>query len=494
MSSISAVNAYVARVPRASARTVTYAGATAWGFGFAIVSAIHYSEFGDRRYDLGNFTQAIWNTAHGHFLEVTEVGGAQVSRLGIHVDPIIALFAPLWWLWPSPMVLVAAQALALAFGAAPLFWLARKHLRTERDAAFIALAYLLCPAVGWNVVSEFHAVALAVPLLLLATWFLDEDRLALFAVSAAASVLCQEQIGLIVVFLGLWYGGRRPKVAVVIAASGLAATAIDFAVILRHYSGGSPYSGRYAAVGGSFGGIARNVFVHPDKILNALQLSDIVGAAVLLIPVLGLCLRSPVIIAALPQAVLLTLSGNQNDWRYTAQNVLVIVPFVYVGSVLALARRDRGSKQRRMIGAEQVFAFSAVIALLFGPSPLWLPKHRKAHVDAQRHGAQVIPRGARVSATNHLGSQLASRRYTYVFPAIGKADWIALDTADAFLPSASFLRNRKGITVQSHDLAWQPIRLARAVRSLEHDPDWRQVYSDSTIHVFERRSPAAPKD
>ena len=130
----------------------------------------------DGRYNLGNFTQAVWATAHGHFLQVTEVGGAEVSRLGIHVDPIIALFAPLWWLWPSTQLFLTAQAVALALGAVPLFWLARKHLPRDRDAALLALAYLLCPTIGWNATKSFTAVAFAVPLLLFSIWYLDEER------------------------------------------------------------------------------------------------------------------------------------------------------------------------------------------------------------------------------------------------------------------------------------------------------------------------------
>ena len=41
-------------------------------------------------------TQAVWSTAHGDFLSVTDVHGEQISRLGSHFDPILAALAPLW--------------------------------------------------------------------------------------------------------------------------------------------------------------------------------------------------------------------------------------------------------------------------------------------------------------------------------------------------------------------------------------------------------------
>ena len=80
-------------------------------------------------------TQAVWSTAHADFLSVTDVHGEQISRLGSHFDPILAAFAPLWCLWPDPELLLVVQAIAVASGAIPVYWLARKHLDLEWPAA-----------------------------------------------------------------------------------------------------------------------------------------------------------------------------------------------------------------------------------------------------------------------------------------------------------------------------------------------------------------------
>lgn len=486
---LAALNRRLELLPVPRAVTTVYVGSALWGIGFAIASAIRYSNFRERRFDLGNFTQAIWATAHGHFLEVTEIGGAQVSRLGIHVDPIIVAFTPLWWLWPSPLLLLTAQALALASGAIPLFWLARKHLDRERDAAFIAFSYLLCPSIGWNTLSEFHAIALAVPLLLFTVWFLDEERLLAFTACGLAAVLCQEQIGLAVCCLGLWFAfrTRRLRLGFAIAFAGLLVTAIDFAVILRHFGTGTPYSGRYAAVGGSISGIAKTTVTDPMKLIDALQPSDVLGAVLLLIPVLGLSLFSPVILAALPQAILLTLSGNQLDWRYQTQNVLLIVPFVYAAATFALAKRERRRTKRQGVRAEHVFTLSLVLGLIFGPSPLWAKSPPSAHLAAERTAVSLVPKDAPVAVTNHLGSHLAARRYVYFFPEVAKADWVVIDTADAYLPPLNWLRQRDGLSVGTHDLYWQPQLMRERVRDLQRNPGWREVFSASNVHVFKRR-------
>ena len=70
--------------------------------GFGALAALEHRAFETGRFDLGNMTQAVWSTVEGRPLDVTELGGDQISRLGAHVDPFLALFAPLWLAWPSP--------------------------------------------------------------------------------------------------------------------------------------------------------------------------------------------------------------------------------------------------------------------------------------------------------------------------------------------------------------------------------------------------------
>jgi uncharacterized membrane protein len=476
------------------ATQVVYGLTFLWGAGFAAVAAVRESLFLDRRYDLGNFTQAVWTTAHGHFLEVTEVGGAQVSRLGIHVDPILVLFVPFWWAWPSPALLLVVQALAFAAGELPLFWLARKHLAREKDAALVAAAYLLCPSVGWNAIVEFHTVALAVPLLLFAIWFLDEARWTPFAVAAGLAMLCQEQIGLIVGCLGLWYAWRARRLVpgLAIASAGFLVSAVDFGLVIRHFSGGSPYSGRFEGAGGSLTDILRNVLTDPARVTSAIRLSDLLGL-LLVLPVLAFCFGSSLTLVAAPQVALLLLSDRVADWFVAGQNVLPIIPFVYAGTVFALARAQRAAAPRRArIAAGHVLAASIAVALTIGPAAPF-DKHlpSSSRVSAEREAVRLVPANARVSVTNHLGSQLAARRYLYVFPVVQDANWVVVDEGDNFLPPRGTSARKRGLVVGVHDLYWQPGLMKSSIRRLQRSPDWHQVYDQHGVYVFARRSAAA---
>ena len=253
-------------------KILLWTATAAYAVGFGALSILQYRAYSTGRFDLGNMAQAVWATAHGHPLEITNLQGEQVSRLGSHVDPILAAFAPLWWIWPSAAMLVAAQAVAIALGALPVFWLARKHLGSEQAALGFALAYLLYPAVQWLTLNEFHPVALACPLLLYAFWYLDEDRLAAFAIFAVLATLTKEEIPLVIAGMGVWYAvsRRRWGVGGAIAVIGLCLTAISVELVLPHFNDGasSSFYQRYGALGHSPGAILGTVFTDPGRVLS----------------------------------------------------------------------------------------------------------------------------------------------------------------------------------------------------------------------------------
>jgi uncharacterized membrane protein len=75
---------------------------SAFATGFGALAVLRHRSFETGRFDLGNMTQAVWSTAHGDTLAVTNLAGEQTTRLASHFDPILVLFTPLWLVWPSP--------------------------------------------------------------------------------------------------------------------------------------------------------------------------------------------------------------------------------------------------------------------------------------------------------------------------------------------------------------------------------------------------------
>ena len=314
-------------------RAVVWGGIAVYAAGFAALAAQEHKAFETGRFDLGNMVQAVWSTAHGRPLDVTELNGDQINRLGAHADPLLAAFTALWWIWPSPTMLLAAQAVATALGALPVFWLARKHLGSPRSAALFAFAYLLYAPVQWLALDEFHPVALACPLLLFGVWYLDEERVGAAIPFLAAAALTKEEVPLVVAGLGVWYAfARRQRPAGAgLAVAGTALSIFFLAVLMPHFRAGDAptFYDRYDAVGGSPGGILETAVSDPVVLIRAVtEGRDLTYLFQLALPLAGLFLGAPLLLVpALPELAANVLSETSTqtsiEYHYTAP----IVPF-----------------------------------------------------------------------------------------------------------------------------------------------------------------------
>jgi uncharacterized membrane protein len=463
-------------------RAALWAAIAAFAAGFSALSVLRHEAFNSGRFDLGNMVQVVWSTAHGDPFRMTDLQGDQISRLGAHTDFMLAAFAPLWWLWPDPSLLLVAQAAVVALGALPVFWLARKHLGSARAALGFALAYLLYPPVQWLVLDDFHAVALACPLLLFGFWYLDEDRLGAFAVVASLAMLTKEEIGFAVAGLGIWYAlaGGRLRAGLAIAAAGTTLSLLLILGVMPAVSGGeSDFYRRYGEVGGSPGGIVETILTDPVHVLEvAFDGRGLGYLARLLAPVLFVAVAPLTLVAALPELAINLLSSTATQTSIHFHYTAAITPALVAGSVFGAARIAR----RRPETATPLAVTAVVLALAAGwwLGPLPYPGGEDLAADAWRvdshdrvadRALERVPADAVVSASNVLGAHLSERKRILSFPYRQDADWIVVDEKR---PSYA-------------DRAVAPVEAAAAVAWLRRDPAWQLVFEEDGVVVFRRR-------
>ncbi len=458
----------------------------AYAAAFSALSVLRHRAFQTGRFDLGNMVQAVWSTAHGHPLQVTGLRGDEISRLAAHFDPILAAFAPLWLAWPSPDMLLTAQAVAVAIGALPVYRLARKHLGTERAGLAFALAYLLYPPTQWLTLNEFHPVALACPLLLFAIWFLDEGRLIPFALCGLVAATTKEEIGFVVAGLGLWWAlarGRRLE-GLAILAAGAAVALIAIEVVVPHFNraGSSSFFARYSEVGGSPGGIVHTAVTKPWKLVTTAVTGRGLGyLARLFLPLGLLALLAPLLLlAAIPELAINLLSAATTQTSIHFHYTAGLIPVLIAATIFGAARLARSRPHRAAPLATGALVLALVSNYALGAIPLWryLPggQQAEAHAaDVTRHdriaarALLLIPKSAVVSATNTLGAHLSARRRVLSFPIIQDAAWIAADEtspgyADRLAPLPTAVQ-----------LSW-----------LRRNPEWRLVFERDGILIFHR--------
>jgi uncharacterized membrane protein len=472
-------------------------GAIVFAVIYALLSWLKYRAYMDARYDLGNMVQAVFNTAHGHFLEITsgDLKPRQMSRLGSHVDPILALFALPWLVWPSPVMLLVAQSAIVATGAWPAYRLGTRVTRDPSAGALLAGAYLLYPALGFLVLNEFHPVALATPLLLWAFLYMDEDRWVRAAVFLVLAAACKETVPLVIAFMGAYFAVRKRSLwPLVVTVLGLAWFAVAVWVVIPHFNGDqSTFIARYGDYGDGAGAVAKSALLHPGQTLADLtSASNLDYWLRLLWPFGFVSVLSPLTaLIALPEYALNALSSISFQRRIEFHYTALEIPFLYAAAVLGVARLWRWlgggfRKAESLMKGERVQRSTLALLVLLcalagnyflGPLPFSLPGAayaggdyaKTSHDVALDEAVALIPKDAVISANNNVGAQLAARHVAYIFPYFATADWVVVDTRHPFFYDKE---NEK-----MHSLA-----LGRLVT----DPDFQSVYARDGVYVFKR--------
>jgi uncharacterized membrane protein len=474
---------------------------------FAALSVARHRAFATGRFDLGNMVQAIWSTLHGRFLETTDVSGEQFSRLGAHVDPILALFAPLYALWPSPEALLVAQAAIVALGALPAFWLGRRWLGDDRLAVAAAAVYLLYAPLQFATLFDFHPATLAAPLLFYCIWAAEEGRLVVLGTCGALAALCQEQMGLAVVMIALWMAVRHPArrgAARILASAAALWVAVATLVIIPGLSlgGGNPHTVRYRALGSEGGDVLTTLLTRPWEVIGIIATpSRAAYLAVLLLPLLGLSLLAPLLAAgALPQLVINLLADDGPAQTIEFHYAAGMVPFLVASAILGLARlRERPFSMRvaRILARPRLVAgimvgVVAAAGVRLGPLPLWgsvplgwagAPHHAFRGDDQSRalqRAVAMVPDGVPVAASNAAAAHLSARRRIFLFPEVGNAKWILVSGSGRTSLAAAQRKTLRG-----------PQHAARLL-VVERDPAWKVVLDQDGIKLFRRRPAGAP--
>ena len=349
-------------------------------------SIVRQQSYHSDAFDMGNMDQAVWNTLHGHPFRFTNRGAdweGPPTRLGIHVEPILLLVALFYLIHSGPETLLILQTVALALGAIPLFLLGRRLIPAmPLAAAALSIAYLVAPTLLGVALWDFHPVALATPLLLLAVWALESRRYRTFAVAAFLAAMTKEDVALALIPLGLyimfWRGRPRFGGAVVLLSA--IWVALCFFVILPHFSGGASggnnYWYRYAWAGASPGDALKNLAIHPWLLFTFIAKSPprLGYIATILRVGGGLGIFAPGLwICALPELVVNLYSSHPEQYsgffQYNAMSVAFFsAASVYGVAALYRARLPREEKCTTTVTGkgEKETAKSSAAARLYG--------------------------------------------------------------------------------------------------------------------------------
>ncbi|MDQ2816205.1 MAG: DUF2079 domain-containing protein [Actinomycetota bacterium] len=418
--------------------------------GYSTFSLILNYTFQTSSYDLVIFDQAVRSYAHLQPGISVVKGlhnnfGAHFSVLGDHWSPILALLAPLYWIFNSPETLLVAQAVLFALAVPPLWLFTRRAFGGGRKAT--GAAYLVSVAYGlsWPIASaaafDFHEVAFAPVLTAVALERLQAGRLRTALIALALLLLVKEDMGLFVAGIGVYLAVARPRmvsrqrlVGLALIVLGVADTWVATYLLIPAFGGRSSYYWAYGALGQNAPQVLAHIVAHP---LGALRLLITPGVKLdtmlwLLAPFCLLPLLSPITIAVIPLLLERMLQNQFPNWwitayHYNAYLVIILVCGAVDGAArldrwvlrarqdrtlagtTARARADRSVGTVALVSAAVMCALAVYLVPRFALGPALHPSFYQRNAEQATAAAAVaaVPAGVTVEAVNRLGPHLS---------------------------------------------------------------------------------------
>ena len=438
-------------------------------------SILRYDNYFAGKFDLGNMAQTVWNTAHGDIFRLTDPNATrEVSRLAFHSDFILILFAPFYWIWEDPRMLLIIQTVVVAVGGIFVFLIANHILKNKNISLVLTLSYFINPGVNFANLYDFHSVTLATTFLLATFYFLFKKKYGYMLFFLILSVVTKEEVWVISGLIGLYlfFNERKRALGAIIAIVSFSFFYILIEYLMPKNLGKEHFAlSYYSYIGETPFEIVINIFLNPLQTIKTLLLPDrILFIKQIFLPVGFISFLAPLmLIFAVPDLAINLLSSNPPLHQIYYQYSATITPFVFIAAIFGI--RFLKSKMPRIpynVLSLIIILFSLFSAYDYGPLPFSknpsINTYKKTLPEKTKIDEYIssLPVEKKITATNNVGAHLSHRKDIYVIPQ-------GLDKADRaiFLTSRSINEGEK-----------------RALIKIQTDSNYVLVFQAEGFYVF----------
>lgn len=400
---------------------------------FSALSIARNLSLSSTAYDLGIFSQAVWSTAQGDWFFSSLKGN--INLLGDHFEPILALLAPLYKLYPSANTLLIAQALLLSSALIPLYLISRKVLAQRCLVLAFLASFMLSRPLRGVAYSDFHPECFILPFLFWAYYFLLARKALFFYLALFIALLCKEDAVLAIAAFGIYifFADRKRWQGALLVIFAAAAWAVITKIVIPRFNpaGGYDYMSRLP-FGKGYGENLAFVAGHPLQFIGFLARPEKIEYALKLFgPLAFLPLLSPAHYVLFGPLILRNVipAANYSGWYdITSHYTAGIIPFVYIAAIYGAAWIIRKVKYKNT--AHWLSAVILFFALMFyGKTDGYKLKRfvntiREKKTLERLAFLKVIPAQASVAANSYYVPHLSCRKYIYEFNPQSKTTYI----------------------------------------------------------------------
>ena len=380
---------------------------------FSYLSIRRYRTLNSYYYDLGIMNQVVYNTSQGRFLEMTNQELIKnTSRLAIHFDPILALFAPFYKIYQGPEILLIGQAIVLGLGALAVFLISKKILNQDLISLIFSLLYLLYFPIQRVSLFDFHAVTLSTTFFLFALYFNLVNKNKFYFLFIFLALLTKENIGLVVIFLGLYlaFVKKQKRLGVITSLTGLIFFVSTVYFIIPYFRGGEHFATKY--------------FFDIKSRLTTIFIDGFSYVKPLILPNFYSLFSPLTLLISLPEWAINILSSNNNMRSIFFHYNSVIVAFIFYSLILGYKNFLNIVKNKKL----RVIFFAIFIFLnlrsvyKYNPVPYFVKQPvTYKEIDSIKTNSIKIwqnnlkDKNIKVSTTPKLAPFFTNRKYYYNF-------------------------------------------------------------------------------
>jgi len=391
---------------------------------YLLISVLKHLQFNSTGFDLVIFDQAV--RGYSNFTEPASSFRGFTNLLGDHFHPILALLAPLYWVFDSPISLLVAQAALVVISAIPVYLFSKKRLGLIASN-LITTAYLFSPLLIRLVYFDFHEIAFAIPLIAWSIYLIDIKRFKWFMFCVILLLLTKENLSITVVFLGLYLLLKREWVwGIATAGIGIIWFFLATKVLIPFFAG--PNKGfnywTYDSLGKDMPTAIVAIITEPHTFLAILAnpFIKVVTFVKTFGTFLGLSFLSPIVILVIPTLLERFLSSNENYWQFNYHYGAILAPIIAMAAVDGISRLKRINFVSRyysyitiLLGI--VFAAISLVIFLVTPMNFILKPSSYVFSNDTKAGHEIInqlPQGLHVCTTNRIAPHLGEHQLTLI--------------------------------------------------------------------------------
>ena len=170
----------------------------------SLITCVRYLNFSSPNFDFGVFVNMFHNMRVTGLPMTTNERNGLLSHFAVHLSPVYYLILPFYIVFPSPLTLQIAQAVALGSSVFPMYLICRQKKLSRLTSLFFCAVVAFFPGMVGGTFYDLHENCFLMPLLLWTFYFFERGKFLPVLVFSLLVCMVKEDAPVYIVFFAIY--------------------------------------------------------------------------------------------------------------------------------------------------------------------------------------------------------------------------------------------------------------------------------------------------